>query len=58
MWSSWLERTLRAREAGEYEVRRLQRDRAYTDLRHDAAAAQRAAACEDASETEEMAGAA
>jgi hypothetical protein len=58
MWNSWLERTLSARDAGDYAARRAERDRAYTHLRHEDAVALRHAAAEAAAQPEEMAGAA
>jgi hypothetical protein len=45
MWSTWLERTLQARDAEDYTARRAERDRAYALLHHheDAVARPRAA---------------
>lgn len=58
MWSSWLQRTLNARDAYDYVGRRAERDRAYALLRHEDAVAQRHAAAEGSGEAEELAGAA
>jgi hypothetical protein len=44
MWSTWLERTLRTRDADDYAARRTERDRAYAHLRHEDAVALRHAA--------------
>jgi hypothetical protein len=56
MWSSWLERTLSARDAGDYAARRAERDRAYRHLRREDGAGPRPAEIEAAAE--ELAGAA
>jgi hypothetical protein len=58
MWSAWLQRTLNARDAHDFKVRREERDRAYALLRHEDAVAQRHAAAEGTDEPEELAGAA
>lgn len=58
MWSTWLQRTLNARDAHDYKVRRDERDRAYALLQHEDAVAQRDAATEGSYEPEELAGAA
>lgn len=57
MWSTWLERTLNARNAHDYKVRRDERDRAYALLRHQDAVAPRDAAAEE-SDKPELVGAA
>jgi hypothetical protein len=58
MWNSWLERTLSARDAGDYAARRAERDRAYTHLHHEDAVALRHAITDAVAQSEEMAGAA
>lgn len=58
MWNSWLQRTLNARDAHDYTVRRHERARAYTLLRHEEAVTPRDAATEGSDEAEELAGAA
>lgn len=58
MWSTWLERTLNARDADDYTARRAERDRAYTHLRHEDAVALRYAAADALAKPEEIAGAA
>ncbi|MBX6367069.1 MAG: hypothetical protein IRZ04_03755 [Rhodospirillales bacterium] len=57
MWSTWLQRTLNARNAHDYKVRRDERDRAYALLRHQDAVAARDAAAEE-SDKPELVGAA
>jgi hypothetical protein len=54
MWSLWLERTLKVRDADDYAARQAERDRAYIRLRRGDAVAVSRDASDEVAQLEEM----